>query len=44
MKIKINAVGGGSRVGDDSAMGGMAFSRTVSIIVRSHRSGNGGWL
>ena len=44
MKIKINAVGGGSRVGDDSAMGGMAFSRTVSIIVRTHRSGNGGWL
>lgn len=44
MRIKINAVGGGSTVGGDSAAGGMAFSRTVSIIVRPHVSDNGGWL
>ena len=44
IKIKINAVGGGSHVGGDTAAGGMAFSRTVSVIVRPHRSGNGGWL
>lgn len=44
MRMKINAVGGGSTVGGDSAAGGMAFSRTVSIIVRNTPGGNGGWL
>ena len=44
MRIKINAVGGGSTIGGDSAAGGMAFSRTVSIIVRNTLGGNGGWL
>ena len=44
IRMKINAIGGGTALGGDDAIGGMAFSRTVSVIVRSHKSENGGWL
>lgn len=44
MKIRINAIGGGTELGGASSIGGMAFSRTGSIIVKSHKSDNGGWL
>lgn len=44
IKVKINAIGGGETLGGKTSIGGMAFSRTCSIIVRSHKSGNGGWL
>ncbi len=43
-KLRINAVGGGTAVGGDDAIGGMAIHQDVSIIVRSARSKNGGWL
>lgn len=43
-KITVKAVGGGENVGTDDKMGGMEFSREVSVIVKSHKSDNGGWL
>lgn len=43
-KITVKAVGGGENLGTDDKMGGMEFSREVSIIVKSHKSDNGGWL
>lgn len=43
-RIRINAVGGGSAIGTDDAIGGMSMNREVSVIVKSHKSANGGWL
>ena len=43
-KIKISAVGGGSAVGDDETIGGMAISREISIITRDFTASGGGWL
>ena len=43
-KLKINAVGGGSIVGSDTTIGGMAISREISIITRGFASSGGGWL
>lgn len=43
-RIRINAVGGGSAIGSDDAIGGMSMNREVSVIVKSHKSANGGWL
>ncbi len=43
-KITVKAVGGGENVGTDDKMGGMEFSREVSVIVKTHKSDNGGWL
>lgn len=43
-KITIRAVGGGTIVGGDDAIGGMEISQEVSIISRSFKSSNGGWL
>ena len=43
-KFTINAVGGGTAVGGDDAIGGMAIHQDVSVIVRSVKSKNGGWL
>ncbi|MBO4596043.1 MAG: S8 family serine peptidase [Bacteroidales bacterium] len=43
-KIKISAVGGGSAVGTDSTIGGMAISREISIITRDYTAFGGGWL
>lgn len=43
-RFKIKAVGGGTEVGTDEKTGGMAIDQEVSVIVRSHKSKNGGWL
>lgn len=44
-KIKITAVGGGSSLGGGSnPPGGMAVTQEISIISRSFKSDNGGWL
>lgn len=43
-KFRITAVGGGTAVGGDDAIGGMEISQEVSVVVRSVKSSNGGWL
>lgn len=43
-KFRVTAVGGGSQIGGDNAIGGMAISQEVSVVVRSVKSSNGGWL
>ncbi len=43
-KFKITAVGGGTEVGGDNAIGGMEISQEVSVVVRLQKSENGGWL
>lgn len=43
-KITIKAIGGGTAIGGDDAIGGMEISQVVSIVVRSFKSTNGGWL
>jgi subtilisin family serine protease len=45
VKVKIKAVGGGSIVGGgDNPPGGMEVSQDVSVVVRSFKSDNGGWM
>ena len=43
-KLTIHAIGGGTQLGGEDNIGGMAISQEVSIIVRSFKSTNGGWL
>lgn len=44
-KVRIKAVGGGSIVGGgDNPPGGMEVSQDVSVVVRSFKSDNGGWM
>lgn len=44
-KVKVKAVGGGSMVGGgDNPPGGMEVSQDVSVVVRSFKSDNGGWM
>ena len=43
-KFRIHAVGGGTEVGGENAIGGMAIHQDVSVIVRPQTSDNGGWL
>ena len=43
-KIKITAIAGGSIVGGEEAVGGMVMTQEVSVISRSFKSKNGGWL
>ncbi len=43
-KFRITAVGGGTAVGGEDAIGGMEISQEVSVVVRPHKSENGGWL
>ena len=43
-KIKITAIAGGSIVGGEDAVGGMVMTQEVSVISRSFKSKNGGWL
>lgn len=44
-KIKVYAVGGGTSVGGGNApTGGMEISQEISIVSRSFKSENGGWL
>lgn len=43
-KLTINAIGGGAELGGEDNIGGMEISQDLSIIVRSFKSSNGGWL
>lgn len=43
-KIKVRAVGGGEIVGGADNVGGMEMTQEISIISRSFKSSNGGWL
>lgn len=43
-KMTVKAVGGGSALGGDNAIGGMEIQQEISVVVRSFRSSNGGWL
>ncbi len=43
-KFRISAVGGGTEIGGEGAIGGMEISQEVSVVVRPHKSENGGWL
>lgn len=44
IKMRIHAIGGGNILGGGDAIGGMAISQEVSIVVRSVKSKNGAWL
>ena len=43
-RMTVKAVGGGTAIGGDDAIGGMEISQEISIVVRSFKSSNGGWL
>lgn len=43
-KITIHAIGGGSTLGGEDTIGGMAISREISIITRGQTAYGGGWL
>ena len=43
-KVRITAIGGGDTVGGEEIVGGMEMTQEVSIISRSFKSSNGGWL
>ena len=43
-KVVVKAVGGGTELGGGDNVGGMALTREVSIISRSIKSSNQGWL
>lgn len=44
VKITVKAVAGGQNLGNDSTMGGMEISRTISVLARGVKASNGGWL
>lgn len=44
VKLTIKAVAGGQNLGNDSTMGGMEISRTISVLARGVKASNGGWL
>ena len=43
-KLTVKAVGGGNEIGGEDRVGGMEVSHQVSIIARSFKSTNGGWI
>lgn len=43
-KVQIKAVGGGDIVGGGDNVGGMEITQDISIIARSFKSTNGGWI
>lgn len=43
-KFTVKAVGGGDEVGGGDKVGGMEVSHEVSVIARSFKSSNGGWI
>ena len=43
-KVIIRAIAGGTIIGGDDAIGGMPMTQEVSIISRTFKSGNVGWL
>ena len=43
-KITVRAIAGGDKLGGGDAIGGMEFSREISIVSRPFATRNGGWL
>lgn len=43
-KIIVRAIAGGDKLGGGGSIGGMEFSREISIVSRPYTSDNGGWL
>ena len=43
-KITVRAIAGGDNLGGGDAIGGMEFSREISIVSRPFATRNGGWL
>ena len=43
-RIKVSAVGGGTRPGSETIMGGIEISKEFAIIARETGAENGGWL
>lgn len=43
-KIRIRAIAGGENLGGGDNIGGMEISQEISLISRSFKSSNGGWL
>ncbi len=43
-RVRIRAIAGGEVLGDGTNMGGIELDRTISIIARTVKSSNGGWL
>lgn len=43
-KITVRAIAGGDNLGGGDSIGGMEFSKEISIVSRPYVSGNGGWL
>ena len=43
-KITVKAVGGGDKLGGGDSVGGMEVSHEISIVARSFKSSNQGWL
>lgn len=43
-KITVKAIAGGTQLGSDEGIGGMEVTQEISIIARSFKSKNGGWL
>ena len=43
-KIRVTAVAGGSEVGGGDKVGGMEVTQEISLVSRSFKSSNGGWL
>lgn len=43
-KVRISAIAGGENLGGGDSIGGMEISQEVSLIARSFKSSNGGWL
>ena len=43
-KISVKAIAGGDKLGGGDAIGGMEFSKEISIASRPYVAGNGGWL
>jgi hypothetical protein len=43
-KITVRAIAGGDKLGGGDSIGGMEYSREISIVSRPFTTENGGWL
>ena len=43
-KISVKAIAGGDKLGGGDSIGGMEFSKEISIASRPFTASNGGWL
>lgn len=43
-KITVRAIAGGDQIGGDTSVGGMEVTQEISVISRSVKASNGGWL